>query len=45
MIDEDKNGQTNVLIGDFGMSKYQENPNQMTKTVCGTESYMAPEIL
>lgn len=33
-----------LKLADFGIAKILKN-NEMTNTVCGTEDYLAPEIL
>lgn len=33
-----------VKLGDFGLAKVLEKPNQKAKTFCGTPYYMSPEI-
>lgn len=37
--------QMEVKIGDFGLSTMLEHPSQRRKTLCGTPSYIAPEML
>ncbi len=39
----DKDG--HVCITDFGLSKELESISATTKTVCGTPTYLAPEVL
>lgn len=39
----DKEG--HVCLTDFGLSKELENISSTTKTVCGTPTYLAPEVL
>jgi calcium/calmodulin-dependent protein kinase I len=34
-----------IKISDFGLAKLLDSPNQMMSTVCGTPSYLAPEII
>ena len=34
----------NIKITDFGLSTFIPKPDGMTLTVCGSNSYMAPEI-
>ncbi|GAA6023218.1 hypothetical protein JCM10207_004485 [Rhodosporidiobolus poonsookiae] len=39
-------GGGHVVLCDFGLSKILENePDQMTRTLCGTTSFLAPEVL
>ena len=41
----DKEGHIRLI--DFGLSKVgvSENPEHFTRTLCGTNSYMAPEVI
>ncbi|KAH6908386.1 Pkinase-domain-containing protein [Coprinopsis sp. MPI-PUGE-AT-0042] len=35
----------NVKVGDFGLAALIENPGERKKAICGTPSYIAPEIV
>jgi serine/threonine-protein kinase ULK/ATG1 len=39
------NGKNIIKITDFGFSNYFKSEDEMSKTICGTPLYMAPEML
>jgi serine/threonine protein kinase len=38
-------GKVDVIIADLGFAKQMNEENDLTRTMCGTPLYMAPEIL
>jgi len=43
--DLDSEGNVDILISDFGLSKFASSDTRPLKTACGTLSYVAPEVL
>ncbi|CAJ0625466.1 9495_t:CDS:2, partial [Entrophospora sp. SA101] len=45
LLFNDKSKDANLMITDFGLSKFLTNENDLLSTACGTPGYVAPEVL
>ena len=45
LIFRNKDADSDLMLADFGLSKFQAYENEKLKSHCGTPGYMAPEII